>query len=367
VPPATAADGVLCLGAGPTQVPVIRAAASLGLEVVAVDRRPDAEGLGLAHRAIRASTHDPRAVWAALARLHPAPALRAVLCRSSGPPVRTAAVLAEALGLSGVPPGSAEIAIHKGRFRRFCEHLGLPGPAWAEVSGSEDPAALPELPVVVRPALPVRGKAAVRRLEDPGGLPAAVAEARAASLDGCALVEEFVGGQDAVLLALVCGGRLEPLAWLDELVGFDGAGRARGVGFAWPSALGPEARARLRDLAETLVSALRVRTSAFHLSCRVTPGGTVVPLELHLDLGGDLLLEELLPGAGHREVVRRVVARLAGVGPRVELPERGAAALLYGAGSGLPRESPRRLLRAPDRRRLAPRLPAPGAAAEAGA
>lgn len=362
---AAPAPGVLCLGAGPTQLPLIRGAASLGLEVVAVDRRPDAEALPLAHRALRASTHDPEAVLAALARLDPAPDLRAVLCRSSGPPVRTAAVVARALGLPGVPPSAAEAAIHKGRFRTLCAGLGLPGPGFALVSAPEALPAAVRLPAVVRPALPLVGKAAVRRARDGRELAAAVAEAASASQDGRAVVEDFVEGVDVVLLALVRQGRLEPLAWLDELVRFGPAGRARGLGFAWPSALSPELRSGMRATAARIAAALGIHTSAFHLSARVTPEGRIVPVELHLDLGGDLLLDELLPAAGHGDLLRRIVARLAGLGPPVAVPERGAAAILFAPGAGLPRERARRVLRAADRPGLAARLPSTRDAAEA--
>ena len=345
------------------QLPVIRAAVSLGLEVVAVDRRPEAEGFSVAQRALQASTHDPGAVIAALARLRPAPDLRAVLCRSSGPPVRTAGVLCRALGVPGLTPAAAEAAIHKGRFRRLCRRLGLPGPGFVEVSASE---AVPDgqrLPAVVRPALPVVGKAGVARVRDRWELAAAVAEAAAASLDGRVVVEDYLEGADAVLLALVREGRLEPLAWLDEFVAFDAAGRARGAGFACPSALPAELRGGMG--ARKLAAALEVDCSAFHLSCRVTPEGLIAPVEVHLDLGGDLLFDELLPAAGHPDVLRRVVARLAGLGPPVKPSERGAAAILFAPGPGLPRERPRRLLRAPDRRGLAGRLAALRDGAEA--
>ncbi len=304
---------VVCLAAGASQRPVIARARSLGLRVVAVDRDPGAPGLVEADEHIDESTHDPEAVAAAIGSLRDRYDFTGVLNRSAGPPVVTAAVVSERLGLPGVAPGQARAVIHKAQFLDACRAAGLPVPAgFAAGSYREVERARPELPCVVRPSLAMVGKQAVRLVSSRPALRAAFREARAVSLDGRVRVETFVPGCDVGLVAYARAGRLHPVTLIDEINGLDCDGHVRPLGVAAPSRFSKTPLAReLVEIAERVVAAFGIDTSPVMLAFRA---GDEAPriVELHLDLGGDGILDTLLPAATRIDVLAGLVQALSG-------------------------------------------------------
>jgi hypothetical protein len=76
----------------------------------------------------------------------------------------------------------------------------------------------------------------------------------------------------------------------------------------------PEETAVL-DLARRIVARFGLRTTAFMLACRVVPGQPPVLTEIHLDLGGDRILDDLLPASACCDVLEHLVDLLCGPGP----------------------------------------------------
>src|SRR3954469_1729284 len=91
--------GLLSIGAGPFQVPLIRAARKRGLTVLACDGDPLAPGLRLAHQSHIADIRDPEACLALAQRYK----IDAVTCLATEAGVVSAAYVAETMGLPGLP------------------------------------------------------------------------------------------------------------------------------------------------------------------------------------------------------------------------------------------------------------------------
>lgn len=346
---------VVCLAAGAAQRPVIERARALGLAVLAVDRNPAAPGRALADAWVPVGTHEPGPVIRALDALRDRYQIHAVLCRSAGPPVVTAAEVAAHFGLPGVPPAAARVAVDKARLLAFCRGMGLPAPAGRAVSTlAELEADPPALPCVLKPSLSLVGKSGVRRVSGARELPGAFRAARAASLSGRVNVEAFVPGRDVTLLGVVADGRLHPVALLDELNAWDAGGRLRGLGWAVPSLFRGRAEgAAVTDLARRLARELALVRTPLSVSCRLVEGGRPVLTEIHLDLGGESIYDELLPAASGRDLLGDAVARLCGVAEAAAgaTPILRAAALLRGP------DGARHLRTAPDRHALEAQLP----------
>jgi len=282
---------ILSLGAGKVQSHIINAARQLGYEVVTVDQNPDAPGHALADHALHLST------WEAGPILEALPCeVDAVLCRSAAQPVVTAAELCAELGLPGAPVDAAEVCIRKERTMRLADGLGLRTP------GTSD-----KPPWVIKPNISAGGRAGVYIVRSAAHMAEVEKYSRGASHDGYALAERYVDGEDVTLLGLVVGGEYESLALIDETNLPDLDGSVKGLGYSYPSKYeGTATHEALVGMAFALQDELELVRSPLHLNARVTPDAPVL-IEVHLDIGGDRLLEDTLPPSATTDVVRALV------------------------------------------------------------
>ena len=120
---------VLFVGAGRHQRRAIRRAQELGLSVVAVDRNPEALGLGDADFAEVVDFMNVEAV-AEIGRKH---SVDGVLTVSADRAVPVVAAVAERLGLPGIGTETAHLMTHKVAMRRRLAEHGVPQPRFAAV------------------------------------------------------------------------------------------------------------------------------------------------------------------------------------------------------------------------------------------
>ena len=290
---------IISIAAGTNQVLPIRRAKDLGFRVLAVDRNPEAPGFALADEQIVLSTYEAEPIIAKLRDLIGDYDIQGVINRSSGPPVVTAAYICQALSLPGIPPQAAATIVNKASFMSACAQLGIPAPRHQAVRsvGEVNWQAI-RYPAVLKPALSLVGKSGVYVVESEKDARSRFCTAQASSYDGLVEIEEFVPGQDVALMSMVSGGELLPVVLLDEMNEFDGDGMLQGKGFAVPSALsGSVEGAKIHALGRQIVSKFGLDTTPLLVSCRCPIGGLPRVIEIHLDLGGDLILDELLPAS----------------------------------------------------------------------
>jgi len=347
-------SAVVCIGAGKWQVIVIRKAKELGLAVIAVDRDPDAPGFALSDERLVLSTQDAGPIINRVSELRARYQLVGVVNRSSGIPVVTAAKTAQAYGLPGVPCDSARTIVDKAKFQKACAAKGLHMALRQSVStlAKLRPSHV-TFPCVLKPAMSMVGKSGVRIVTNAASLADAFAAAQAASVNGVVNVEEFVSGRDVSLVAFVARGRLYALTLLDELNVSCDPGFVKGVGFAVPSLFtGYPEESHIIDLACQIVKDFGLDTTPFMLSCRCAFGGLPTPIELHLDLGGDLILDALLPASSSLDVLEFAINLQIGKCLEPVSPAFRASAVIYSEGDALVSDRPHRIFTAPDRQTL---------------
>ncbi|MEW5801188.1 MAG: hypothetical protein AB1847_03690 [bacterium] len=363
---------VICLGAGKSQLLVIQKSKELGLAVLAVDQNPHAPGFALCNERLTLSTYEAQPIIERLRAFQTEYRFMGVINRSSGPPVISCAEICQAFGLPGVPPASAHSIVHKSRLMSACSSLGIAAPLCQSASSlSQIDRAKLVFPCIVKPSLSLVGKSGVCRVTDESCLAEAFAAARHASMNGMVNIEEYVPGYDVSLIALVKKGRIIPITLADELNEVDakgnicGAGEVRGIGAAIPSILsGMPEEAMILALAQKIADSFRLDTSPFMMSCRCDFGGPPRLIELHLDLGGDLILEALMPACSSSDVpaflIRTLMDESAFMsgscqplpGPVLAAPAFSPAAVIYGQGEGLVTDRPHTVLTAQDRSSL---------------
>ena len=263
---------LLVLGAGPAQLGLLEAARGRGdVDVIAVDRDPQAVGFPFAHDRAVLSSEDEEAVD----RLARARDVDGIVSPGSDWPVGIAARVAERIGLAHPIDGrTAAIATSKARQREVFTAMGVPH---ARVLDQRDDLTFP---VVVKAPdrQGQRGLTFVRRAEE---LAAAIDTALAESRSGGALVEELVDGPEVTVNAISVDGRFVSLTVTDRLTAEP---PAFGVALAhvWPSL---QDAAPIVDLARRAVEAVGIRNGPTYTQLRVGGHGPVV-MEVAARLGG---------------------------------------------------------------------------------
>jgi biotin carboxylase len=330
----------ICMGAGNSQVPVIRKASQLGYKVIAIDRDSRALGFKNAHESVVASTHDFEDLFPKLEKLLDQYEILGILNRSSGPPVVSAAYLSKMLKLPGLTPEVAQTLVNKSELRKACKQYGIPIPAFAVAGETTDK--LPSgfnWPVVVKPSLSLVGKSGISLVSDASGLKGAIKYARQFSLQDDLLIEEYLLGEDISLVSFVENGKLFPICILDEHNGIDSMGNIFGRGFSGPSKhTDTEIEFQIYKLSQKIIDIFQIRRAPFMVSFRLDSYSQPHLIEVHLDLGGDLLIENFFPRALEFDFLGLSVAMAMGIPVENINLEVSPTAILYEPGDALVNE-----------------------------
>jgi biotin carboxylase len=306
---------LLILTAGIWQVPVIRKAQALGLEVVATDANPQAPGLRLANHAevIDSLDHDG---MVELARRH---RIDGVIAEQTDVAVTTAAFVAEKLGLPGIGYEVALAATNKWLMREKCRLAGIPVPKYRKAATADEAVAAAEaigLPVVIKPVdgQASRGVAKVWRREE---VPGWFARAKAASREDAVLVEEMMTGVESSAEGFVAQDQIHVLAICDKTkcappYSFD-------LRLIYPGIFAEEVHREIRSLNARIVRALGISLGITHAEYIVTPQGVRL-LEIAARGCGARVASDLIPAMTGVDLIEARIRQALGEGVRWESP-----------------------------------------------
>lgn len=292
-------DCLICVGAGNSQIPFIKKAKEMGYCVIAIDKNPEAQGFAYADECIKISTYETQKVIMRLFPLRSKYHFAGIIPHASGPALQTASSIAEKFFLAGLSEQIVRIATVKSNLREFCEKNGLNMARGQKVKAFEEIDSTLGFPLIVKPDFPIIGKKNVRIVSKKADLNASIRRACQSSENGCAEVERFIKGFDAVSLFLLRNGKAKILAFVDELVGINQDGMITGLGGNVPSVImGTDVENKIRKIVSQFAAHF-VKTNALLLMCfRIDMvSNTPYIIEVHADLGGDLFLNLMSPKA----------------------------------------------------------------------
>ena len=295
----TKLDALICLAAGFSQKQLIKKAQSLGLKVVAIDKDPHAICAEISDEFICESTYDAVSIIDKLENLSHLYNWKGILNRSAGLPVITASKIAFHFNLDGVPIETANAIVNKDILRGKCLEFGIPSPRYHAIDNlSELNRELVHFPIVMKPGLSLVGKSGITVLNKIDQVESAFEYAKDNSINGKVIIEDYLSGSDFTLISFVSKGRLFPIIALDEINDESIDGKIKSCGYkTHDPGLGKDFKLQAQKISQELIEAFNIYSSPFMSCFRANEDGELKLIEIHLDLGGDLLIEQLFPNA----------------------------------------------------------------------
>lgn len=321
---------LLIIGASILQLPAIKKAKEMGLEVAVADYDPKAVGIPFADRYFNASTIDVDAICKVAQEYRP----DGIMTLATDMPMRSVAAATALLGLPGISMDTAIKATDKGEMIKAFEVHGVESPWFRIIKDQEDLNAAKRdfsYPCVMKPTdnAGSRGVTLLRSEED---LEDAYAYSRRQSRGGAVIVEEFLQGSEVSVEVMVVDGEPHVLAVTDKLT--TGAPHFVEMGHSQPSQLAESDVAKIKDLAVRAVLAVGINCGPAHVEIMNTKDGPKM-IELGARMGGDCITTHLVPLSTGIDMVRATIDVSLGNCPDIEPKwDKGSAIRFFNAPRG---------------------------------
>ncbi len=278
------------------QLPAIKKAKSMGLQVVAVDMNPKAVGFredGIIKEVI--STIDTPAIIEAAKRNR----VDGVMTIASDMPMRSVAAVADELGLVGISKETAIKATDKGEMRMALRKSGVPIPDFYRVRSKEEyRSAVNKIKeagykCIVKPA-DNSGSRGIDLLSDfeQETIDNAYEYSKQSSRSGDLMVEEYMEGDEVSVESLSIDGICHVIQITDKLT--TGAPYFVEMGHSQPSGLSEDTKEKIRQITIAANKAIGIENGPAHTEIKITKDGPKI-IELGARLGGDNITTHLTP------------------------------------------------------------------------
>ena len=305
---------IMILGASILQLPAIKKAKEMGLDVIAVDMDPDAVGFkeeGITK--LQISTIDtPRIVEAARAYQ-----IDGIMTLASDMPMQAVATVCEELGLIGITPQTALNATNKAEMRMCFKAHDVPIPEFYIVSELDEFMEATKhftTKFIIKPAdnSGNRGVKLITDIADEKVLIQAFNYSKKYSRDGRVLLEEYMEGDEFSVETMSVDGVCHVIQVTDKLT--SGAPYFVEMGHTQPSMFAEDIKMRIAEVAKAGIKAIIPSASApinvvlvkilsrasavghgpSHTEIKLTSTGPKI-VEIGARLGGDCITTHLVP------------------------------------------------------------------------
>lgn len=319
---------IMILGASILQLPAIEKAKEMGLEVIAVDMNPDAEGFkvpGVIKEVI--STIDTPAIIEA-ARRH---RIDGIMTLATDMPMRSVASVAKDMGLTGIDEGTALRATNKAEMRKALKAYNVPVPRFFTASDESEYNEVVKqfsVPFIVKPvdSSGSRGIFEVADITDQNMVRKAYDYCKPYSKTGDVIVEEYMSGPEVSVETLSIDGTCHVLQITDKLT--TGAPHYVEMGHSQPTRHSKEIAKKISETAIAANKAIGIKNGPSHTEIIITGEGPKI-VEIGARLGGDCITTHLVPLSTGVDMVECNIRIAMGEKPDISCKYNRGSAIRY--------------------------------------
>lgn len=312
---------LLIIGASILQLPAIKRAKEMGLEVAVADYNPKAIGIKYADHYFNASTIDENAITEVAQEYLP----DGIMTLATDMPMRSVAAATKALGLKGISMDTAIKATDKGEMIKAFKANSVESPWYFIVSDfnkvKEIKAQL-TYPCIVKPT-DNAGSRGVILVNNENELIDAINYSRKEGRSGTVIIEEYLEGHEVSVEIVVLKKNVHILSITDKLT--TGAPHFVELGHNQPSTLPISDQNKIKDLATRAVKAIGLEDGPAHVEIMLTKNGPKM-IELGARMGGDCITTHLVPLSTGIDMIEATIKICLGQKPDLEPKfEKGSA------------------------------------------
>lgn len=318
---------LMILGASILQVPAIKKAKEMGIEVVVLDMNEQAIGFNYADKSLVISTIDIEKVVKAAEQEK----IDGIMTLASDMPMRSVAAVCKQLGLIGIDEQTAINATNKAQMRECLKAHGVPVPKFYRVSNEQEYKSATKNftdKFIVKPAdnSGSRGVFLVQDLLDEQLVNEAYLYSKQYSRSGEVVVEEFMRGEEVSVETISIDGECHVIQITDKLT--TGAPYFVEMGHSQPTKHDQSTVQKIKQVAKSAVNAIGIKNGPSHTEIIITEEGPKI-VELGARLGGDCITTHLVPLSTGVDLVESCILIALGVKPDLQKKFDMASAIRY--------------------------------------
>ncbi len=303
---------IIILGAGHSQIEIIKKAKDLNYTVFSIDRDPNAIGFQYSDIIINESTHNFKNIILKLKKFHDEYIFLGLIARTTGKPLLTAAKIIKEFNLTGINEEIVSKTIKKSQTRNFCNVEKIQFPYGKLINSKNYNLEDIKFPVILKPDFSYLGKFDIFYCQNKNSLLKHLSQVIKNSYNDDVELESFIDGIDVTCLCWANFGTVKIITWWDELVGITNLDRILPIGISIPSVISESnSKSKVTFLVKKIVQYFSNVNSLILISFRIDMNGIPYLIEIHLDLGGDLIAEKLLPSANIQFEYFKLVIQIA--------------------------------------------------------
>ncbi|MDD7305122.1 MAG: ATP-grasp domain-containing protein [Peptoniphilaceae bacterium] len=320
---------IMILGASILQLPAIKEAKKMGLEVIAVDMDKNAIGFNYSDISLVISTIDTDKVLEAAIKYK----IDGIVAVATDKPVKTVAKVCDKLKLNGVSIETANITTNKYLMRKTFDKYKIESPEYFKASNFD------EFKDYIQYFINKGKRCIIKPVDNSGSRGVQLVE----SLDKDKLisyyqycvknsyskdivVEEFMEGKEVSVETLSFYGNCHVIQITDKKT--TGAPNFVELGHSEPSLLNKETIDKIKDLAIRANKAVGIKEGVSHTEIMVTGDGPKV-VEIGARLGGDNISSYLVPLSTGVNLVKASIQIAIGDTPKINKNFNKASAIMY--------------------------------------
>ncbi len=315
---------LLIIGASILQLPAIKKAKEMGLEVAVADFNPKAIGIPYADKFFYASTIDIEAICKVAEEYRP----DGIITLATDMPMRSIAAATTKLGLPGITFDTAIKSTDKGEMMKaFKEHcVATP---WYYIFSNKTEFMVNvtnfTYPCIIKPVdnSGSRGVMLVKSVEE---LAEAYEYSSSQSRKGGVIIEEYLKGDEVSVEVIVHKGDVHILQVTDKLT--TGAPNFVEMGHSQPSRFKGDILKAIHSLAVQAVKAVGINNGPAHIEMMVTKNGPKM-IELGARMGGDYITTHLVPLSTGIDMIKAAIEISLGDEPDLEPKVQCGSAVRY--------------------------------------
>ncbi|MGM0777900.1 MAG: ATP-grasp domain-containing protein [Bacillota bacterium] len=281
---------ILIIGAGFLQSFVIKKAKEIGYYTIAIDKNPHAVGFEIADEFNVVDIIDQEACL----KYAKEKEIDGVMTAATDYGVLSAAYIAEKLNLPGLNYNVAKVIKNKYKVRRTLFENKIDDiDQYYEISCVDELDKIynsVQFPVMVKP-IDGSGSKAAKRVDNITDLKKACKEAVDASLEGKALIEDFIEGKEYGVESFVYNGEIHVLGVMGKYM--TNPPDYAELGHIIPSQL--EIEKKVRDIVRNAIATLGINYGAVNMDLLITNDNRICIVDIGARMGGNLIGSHIIP------------------------------------------------------------------------